>query len=139
MAIISALCTSYKKETLQGSHLAADVYKVALYTSTATLDKSTTAYSVTNEVSGTGYVAGGATLAGYTAGSDANSAWLDWTTDPSWASSTITARGALIYNSTQANKAIAVLDFGADKTSTNGAFTLVLPAPAASTAIIQFT
>lgn len=137
MAITQALCTSYKKEKLSGIHLAADVYKIALYTSAATMDASTTVYSATNEVVGAGYSAGGATLSGFGTSSSGTTAWLDWTVDPSWAASTITARGALIYNSTQADKALAVLDFGADKTSTNGTFTVVLPVADASNAIIR--
>ena len=139
MAITNALCTSFKSEALQGIHLAADVYKIALYTSAATMDKSTTAYSATDEVSGAGYAAGGIALSGYVAGNDTDSAWLDWTTDPAWTTATITARGALIYNSTRSNKAVAVLDFAADKTSTNGTFTVILPVAAAGTAIIQLT
>ena len=139
MAITNALCTSFKQEALGGEHLAANTYKIALYTSAATLGASTTAYSATNEVVGAAYVAGGATLAGYTRSSSGTTAWIDWTTDPSWAASTITARGALIYNSSVSNKAIAVLDFGADITSTVGTFTVVLPVADASNAIIRLT
>ena len=136
MAITSALCTSYKLQVLSGIHLAADTYKIALYTSSATMDASTTAYSATNEVSGTGYSAGGATLSGFATSSSGTTTWLDFN-DPSWAASTITARGCLIYNSTQANKAVAVYDFGADKTSTAGTFTVVLPTADASNALIR--
>lgn len=139
MAITSALCTSYKLQLLSGTHLSSDTYKVALYTSSAVMDASTTAYSATNEVSGTGYSAGGATLSGFTTSSSGTTAWLDWTSDPAWASSTITARGCLIYNSTQSNKAVAVIDFGADKTDTNGTFTVVLPTADASNALIRLT
>jgi hypothetical protein len=137
MAITQALCTSYKKEILEGVHEAADVYKIALYTSAATLDASTTVYSATNEVVGAGYTAGGVALSGFTTGQSGTTAWIDWTTDPSWASATITARGALIYNSSQSNKAVAVLDFGSDKTSTNGTFTVILPTADASNAIVR--
>ena len=137
MAITQALCTSFKKEILEGVHELGDVYKIALYTSAASLDGSTTAYSATNEVSGTGYSAGGATLSGIATGFSGATAWIDWTSDPSWAAATITARGALIYNSSQGNKAVAVLDFGSDKTSTNGTFTVVLPAADASNALIR--
>lgn len=137
MAITTALCNSYKQEALQGVHLAADVYKIALFTSAATLSKSTTAYATTNEVTGTGYSAGGVTLSGFTTGLDTDTAYIDFTTDPSWASASITARGALIYNSTRSNKAVAVYDFGADITSTNGTFAITLPAPAAATALIR--
>lgn len=137
MAITAAVCNSYKQEKFAGTHTSADVYKIALYTSTATLDASTTAYSATNEVSGTGYTAGGATLSGFTTGGSGNTAWLDFTTDPTWPSSTITARGALIYNSSKSNKAVAVLDFGADITSTAATFTVTFPAAAAGTALVR--
>ena len=137
MAITKAIVTSFKTEVLQGVHLAADTYKIALYTSTATLDATTTVYSATNEVVGTGYTAGGATLSGYSVTLSGTTAVLDWTTDPSWASATITARGALIYNSTKSNKAVYVLDFGADKTSTSGTFTVVLPTPDSTNGLIR--
>ena len=138
MAITAAICNSFKQELLAMSpHTAADVYKIALFTSTATLSKSTTAYATTNEVVGTGYSAGGATLSGISVTLDTDTAILDWTTDPTWASSTITARGALIYNSSRSNKAVAVLDFGSDITSTGGTFTVQLPAPAAATGLIR--
>lgn len=135
--ITQALCNSFKAEILQGIHLAADVYKIALFTSAASLSKATTAYAVTDEVVGAGYAAGGIPLVGFTAGLDGDTAYLDWSTDPSWPTSTIAARGALIYNSTRANKAVAVLDFGADISDTNGTFTITLPAPAAATALIR--
>ena len=137
MAIVTAVCNSFKKEILEGVHEAADVYKIALYTSAATLNKSTTAYSATNEVAGTGYTAGGATLSGYTTALDTDTAYIDWTVDPTWSTATITARGALIYNSTQANKAVATYDFGSDITSTAGTFTVTLPAAAAATATVR--
>lgn len=137
MAITQAFCNSFKQEVLQGVHVSTDVYKIALYTSVATLSKSTTAYSATNEVSGAGYTAGGATLSGFTTGLDTDTAYIDWTTDPSWPAATITARGALIYNSTRSNKAVAVLDFGSDIVSTNGTFSATLPAAAAATALIR--
>jgi len=137
MAITAAVCNSYKQEKFSGTHSSADTYKIALYTSTATLDATTTAYSATNEVSGTGYTAGGATLSGFTTGGSGSTAWLDFTTDPTWPSSTITARGALIYNSSKSNKAVAVLDFGADITSTAATFTVTFPAAAAGTALVR--
>jgi len=139
MAITQALTRSYKQEILGGTHLAADVYKIALYTSAAALDKNTTAYSATNEVVGAGYSAGGMAIAGFNVTIDTDTAILDWTTDPVWAAATITARGALIYNSTRANKAVAVLDFGADIISTAGNFTVVLPAPTAAAGLIRIT
>lgn len=139
MPITAAIPNSFKADLFAGVHAAADVYKIALYTSAATLDKTTTAYSATNEVSGTGYTAGGATLAGYTPGSGSDVAWIDWTTDPTWANATITARGALIYNSSKSNKAVAVIDFGADITSTAATFTVQLPAPGATTAVVRIS
>lgn len=137
MAITQAFCNSFKQEVLQGVHVSTDVYKIALYTSVATLSKATTAYSATNEVSGSGYTAGGATLSGFTTALDTDTAYIDWTTDPSWPAATITARGALIYNSSRSNKAVAVLDFGSDIVSTNGTFSVTLPAAAAATALIR--
>lgn len=136
MAITQALCNSYKLELLDGVHQPGDTYKMALYTSAATLNKSTTAYSATNEVSGTGYTAGGATLTGRASSLDVDAAILDFA-DPSWSSASITARGALIYNSTRSNKAVAVVDFGADIVSTNGTFTVQLPTPAGATALLR--
>lgn len=136
MAITTAVCNSFKNELIAMTpHTAADVYKIALFTSTATLDASTTAYSTTNEVTGTGYTAGGATLSGFTAGLSGSTAYLDWTTDPSWTTATITARGALIYNSSRSNKAVAVYNFGSDITSTAGTFTVTLPAAGASATV----
>lgn len=139
MAISQALCTSFKSDILSGTHGSADVYKIALYTSSATMDATTTAYSATNEVSGTGYTAGGATLSGFSVTTSGTTAILDWTTDPSWANATITARGALIYNSSKSNKAVYVIDFGADKTSTSGTFTVVLPTPDAVSGLIRIS
>lgn len=139
MAISAAVCDSYTQEVLSGTHTSAHTYKIALYTSTATLNAATTAYSATNEVVGTGYTAGGATLSGFSTSLDTGVAILDFTTDPTWPASTITARGALIYNSSAANKAVCVLDFGADITSTNGTFTVTFPAPAAATGLVRLS
>jgi len=146
MAITQAMCTSFKVEILNGIHAfgttvvrgatTPDTLKIALYTSSATLSASTTAYSSTNEVSGTGYTAAGNTLVVVAPTSSGTTAFSDFN-DTTWSTATITARGALIYNSTQSNKAIAVLDFGADKTSTAGDFTIVFPAADASNAIIR--
>lgn len=138
MTITAAFCNSFKAELLAMTpHTAADVYKIALFQSAAALSKATTAYSATGEVTGTGYTAGGATLTGFSPTLDTDTAVLDWTTDPTWPSSTITARGALIYNSSRANKAVAVLDFGADVTSMNGTFTVTLPAPTAAAGLVR--
>jgi hypothetical protein len=147
MAISQAMATSFKVDILNGVHAfgttvtrgstAADTFKIALYTSSATLDSTTTAYSVTNEVSGTGYSAGGNTLSvSQVPTSTSTTAWLDFS-DTTWSSATITANGALIYNSSQSDKAVAVLAFGGDKTSTNGDFTIVFPTADSSNAIIR--
>ena len=149
MAISQAMCTSFKVEILDGIHAfgsavirasaAPDVFKIALFTSSATLGAATTAYSSTDEVSssGTNYTTGGNTLTvSQVPTSTGTTAFLDFD-DVTWASATITANGALIYNATQSNKAVAVLAFGGDKTSTAGNFTIQFPAAAASTAIIR--
>lgn len=136
MAITSAIPNSYKEEIIEGTHASGDTYKVALYTSSATMGASTTAYSSTNEVSGTGYTAGGATLSGFNCALDGSTAVLDFT-DASWSTSTITARGCLIYNSSKANRAVLVLDFGADYTSTNGTFNIAWPAATAAAGLLR--
>lgn len=140
MAISQAMCTSFKVELLTGTHnftaSTGDVFKIALYTSSATLGASTTAYTTSNEVVGTGYTAGGNTLTNVTPTSSGTTAFTDFA-DTTWSTATITANGALIYNSSKSNKAVAVLAFGADKTSTAGDFTIVFPAADASNAIIR--
>ena len=147
MSITQSLVTSFKVEILDGIHnfgvgvvrgsTAADTFKIALYTASATLDSTTTAYSATNEVVGTGYVAGGNTLViSQVPTSTGTTAFLDFS-DSSWTTSTITARGALIYNSTQSNKAVAVLDFGGDKVTTAQTFTVIFPSSTSSTAIVR--
>lgn len=138
MAITQAMCTSFKQQVLLGEHdLDTDVLKLALYTSSATLDASTTVYSATNEVPNSGsYTAGGGTLTGATVTTSGTTAIVDFS-DLSFTSATITARGALIYNSSKSDKAIAVLDFGSDKTSTAGTFTIQFPAATASDAILR--
>ena len=137
MAITQAMCTSFKVQLLAGDHdFDTDTFKIALYTSSATLDASTTAYSATNEASGTGYTAGGNTLTAVAPTSSGTTAYVDFA-DTTWSSSTITARGALIYNSSKANKAVAVIDFGSDKSSTAGDFTVQFPTADASNAIIR--
>ena len=137
MAITQAMCTSFKTELLGGvQDLDTDTIYIALFTSSATLSAATTAYSTTNEVSGTGYPAGGNALTGAVISADGTTAIVDFD-NTTWASSTITARGALIYNSSKANRAIVVLDFGSDKTSTDGDFTIQFPAADASNAILR--
>lgn len=140
------MCTSFKKELLFGAHdfaNGADTLKIALYTSSATLDASTTAYSASNETSGTGYSAGGQDLTNVDPTTSGTTAFTDFA-DETFSSSSITARGALIYNSTPnttsialTNPAVIVLDFGSDKTSTTGDFTIVFPTADASNAIIR--
>ncbi len=140
MAITAAICNSAKLEFLQGIHEAGDVYMIALYAPGATLNKTTTVYSATDEVGASGdYVAGGQALVGYQAALYTDTATLDWTTDPQWTGATISAIGALIYNASQGNKAVAVLDFGGTITSTAGVFKVTLPTPAAGTALIRVT
>ena len=140
MAISQALCTSFKAELLSGIHDldGTDTINIALYVSTATLSASTTVYTTTGEVSssGTNYATGGKALSGHTIATSGGTAYLDFA-DVTWASATITANGALIYNASQGNKAIAVLAFGGDKTSTNGDFTIQFPTADASNAIIR--
>lgn len=141
------MCTSFKNELMYGVHdfdaSTGDTFKIALYTSSATLDASTTAYSATNETSGTGYSAGGQALTNVNPTTSGTTAFTDFA-DETFTTATITARGALIYNSTPntaslsvTNPAVVVLDFGGDKTSTAGDFTIVFPTADASNAIIR--
>ncbi len=149
MAISQAMVTSFKVEILNGVHAfgsavirataAPDVFKLALYTSSATLGAATTAYTTSDEVSssGTNYTAGGLTLTiSQVPTSTGTTAFLDFD-DLTFPSATLTARGALIYNATQSNKAVAVLDFGSDKTSTAGNFTIQFPTPNSTSAILR--
>lgn len=142
MAITQAMCTSFKVALLNGemdfSSDTTQTFKIALYTSSATLDATTTAYSATNEVSGTGYTAGGEELTISTnPTSSGTTAYLDFS-DVTWTSATITARGALIYKADGGtNPAVAVLDFGADKSSSAGDFTVIFPTADASNAIVR--
>jgi len=137
MAIEQALCSSFKQQILLGEHdLDTDVIKIALYTSLANLGPSTTVYTTSGEVVGTGYVAGGNTLAGAQVSLSNTTAFVTFT-NTSWPASTITARGALIYNSSKSNKAVAVLDFGADKISSASTFTVQFPINTASDAVIR--
>ena len=140
MAITLAMCSSFKGEILQAIHdfdVGGNTFKLALYTSSATLDASTTAYTSSNEVSASGsYAAGGGTLTNQGVTVSGTTGFTDFA-DLSFTSATITARGALIYNSTSSNAAVCVLDFGGDKTSTAGTFTIIFPAATASDAIIR--
>ena len=147
MAITQGLSTVFKVGLFDGVHnfgvgvirasTAQDVFKIALYTSSATLDATTAAYTTSNEVTGTGYTAGGITLTVSTAPTfTGTTAFLSFA-DASWPASTLTARGALIYNSSQGNVAVAALDFGSDKTSTTGAFSIIFPAANSTSAILR--
>lgn len=144
MAITQAVCSSFKQELLGGVHnftaSTGDVFKIALYTSSATLDSTTTVYSSTNEASGTGYTAGGNTLTTATGSVfiSGTTAYIDFD-DTTWASSTISAAGALIYNSSKSNKAVLVLNFGGTYSSTSGNFTVQFPAATSSTAVLTLT
>jgi hypothetical protein len=143
MAITQAVANSFKKEVLEGEHTfqfsGGDVFKLALYTSTATLNSTTTAYAATNEVPNSGqYTAGGGSLVKPNPSTSVASgvAIVDFN-DLSFTGVTITARGALIYNTSSSNKAVAVLDFGADKTATSGTFTIQFPPFTTSAAILR--
>jgi len=145
MAITSAVCTSFKKELLERKHdfnaTSGHTFKLALFTSAATLGASTTAYTTTNEVVGTGYTAGGIVLTNIDPTSSGTTAFIDFS-DATFSSSTITAAGALIYNTTTdggsaTTNAVAVISFGGDKTSTNGDFVVQFPAADATNAIVR--
>ena len=145
MAITSALCTSFKKELLERKHdfnaASGHTFKIALYTSSASLDAATTDYSTSNEVVGTGYTAGGIALTNIDPTFSGTTAFVDFA-DATWPSATITAAGALIYNTTtdggsSTTNAVAVISFGGDKTSTNGDFVIQFPTADASNAIIR--
>ena len=143
MAISSAICTSFKQEILVGTHnftaSSGDTFKIALYTSDASLGAGTTAFSSSNEISntsGSAYSSGGATLTSVTPTTSGTTAFCDFS-DVSFTSASFTANGALIYNSSQSNKAVAVIAFGGDKTVSSGTFTIQFPTADASNAIIR--
>ncbi len=143
MAITQAVTTSFKKQLLEGAHdfrSGGDTIYMALYTSSASLDASTTAYTASGETSGTGYAAAGQELTKVAPTSSGTTAFIDFA-DETWSTATITARGALIYNTTPAhtytNPSVLVLDFGGDKTSTSGDFTVIFPTADASNAILR--
>lgn len=135
MSISQTLCTSFKAELYEAVHnLLTDTIRIALYTDNATLDESTTVYTTTGEISGAGYTAGGIVLTGATINTSGQIAYVDFA-DAVWTGA-LTARGALIYNASKSNKAIAVLDFGTDKTSVI-TFTVTMPANTATSALIR--
>jgi hypothetical protein len=148
MTIAQTATTSFKVELPQGVHnfgpTSPDTFKIALYTAAATLDASTTVYTTTGEVVGTGYTAGGNTLTiSVTPVAANNSAGMPtsyWSfANTSWTGASFTARGALIYNATEGNKSVAVLDFGSDKTVSNTTFQIVFPTPDANSAIVRIS
>lgn len=135
MSIVQTQTTSFKKELYQGIHdLSVDSIYIALYTADVDLNQDTTVYSSTNEISGTGYVAGGQIMTGVSISSSGYTAYVNWD-NVVW-NGALTARCALIYNASKGNKSVAVLDFGSDKTSTN-TFTITMPANTASAALIR--
>ena len=143
MAITSAICTSFKVELLKGVHnftaTTGDTFKIALYDSDATLGAGTTAFTTSEEItntSGTAYTSGGATLTSVTPVASSTTALCDFA-DVSFSSATFTANGALIYNSSESNAAVAAIAFGSDKTATNGTFTIQFPTADATNAIIR--
>jgi hypothetical protein len=145
MAIAQSIASSFKSELLQGVHdfgsnaayppAGGDTFKIALYTSSANLSSATTAYTTSGESSGPGYTAGGGTLTNLGVSLSGTTAYLSFD-DYTWTAATISAAGALIYNASQGNKAVAVLSFGAVYSSTNGNFTVAMPANTSTTAII---
>jgi hypothetical protein len=140
MAISQAMCTSFKQEILVGTHnftaSSGNTFKLALYTSSASLGAATAAYTSSNEASGTNYSATGSALTSVTPTTSGTTALCDFS-DLTFSNVSITARGALIYNDTQSDKSVCVLDFGSDKTATAGDFTIVFPTADASSAIIR--
>ena len=140
MAITSTLTTSFKTELLTGTHnftnSSGNSFKLALYTSSATLGATTTAFTTTGQASGTNYSSGGSALTNVTPFATGTTGVCDFS-DKTFSTATITARGCLIYNDTQGDKAVAAIDFGGDKTSTAGDFTVVFPAPTATGTIIR--
>lgn len=139
MSIQQGLTTSFKQQMVQGQqNLSANTLKMALYTAFVTLGPDTTVYSTTNEVTGTGYTAGGVTMSGVTINtSPAGVVYINFN-NVVWSNASFTVRGALIYNASQSNASVAVLDFGSDKTCSNQTFTVTMPANTATTALIRF-
>lgn len=136
MSIVQGQTTSFKLELYEGIHdLLTDTIKIALYTANANLNQSTTVYSATNEVSGTGYSGGGKVMTGVTVSSSGTTAYVDFD-DVIWDPASFTARCALIYNHSKSDKSIAVLDFGSDKTTTTK-FTITMPTNSATNALIR--
>ena len=137
MPILQGMCSSFKQESWLGIHdLDTDTLKMALYTATADLSQATTVYTPTDEVVGTGYLAGGLPITGAQVLLSGTTAYVTFD-NPVWAGASFVCRGALIYNASEADRAIAVIDFGADKTA-SGTFTVQLPAATAAAALLRF-
>jgi len=146
MSILQTATTSFKVELLQAVHnfgpTSPNTFKLALYTAAADIGYTTTVYTTTNEVTGAGYTAGGNTLVISTSPTSSNNtaniptAYISFN-NSSWTSATFTARAALVYNSSQGNKAVAILDFGSDKTVNNDTFQVIFPTPDANSAIVR--
>lgn len=134
--ISQTLCTSFKQQLLLAVHdFSTDTFKIALYTANANLGDDTTVYTATGEITGTGYTAGGKILTGTTVSTSGTTAYVDFA-DAVWNPAAFTCRGALIYNASKSNKAVAVLDFGADKTAATQ-FTVTMPSNTATSALIR--
>jgi len=137
MSIVQTLTTSFKNDLLiAGQNLSTDTLKIALYTADANLNADTTVYSVTNQITGTGYVAGGNTLTGVTIQTSGSTVYINFS-NVVWSPAAFTTRAALIYNASKSNKSVAVLDFGNDKTCTS-TFTVVMPANTVTSALLRF-
>ena len=148
MSILQTATTSFKVQILQAVHnfgpTSPDTYKIALYNGNADINANTTVYTTSNEITGTGYTAGGNTLTISQSPTSGNNQYAIPTAyisfaNTSWPNATFTCRAALIYNSSQGNKSVAVLDFGADKTVTNDTFTVIFPTPDANSAIVRIS
>lgn len=138
MAITQAVANQFKSDLWIGLHLwGTDAFKMALFVAAATLDATTTAYATTNEVTGTGYTAGGTAITAVAPVISGATAYINISPNPSWTTATFTARGTMLYNTSRTNKMLAVWDFGGDFTVTAGTFTLTMPAAAAATAILR--
>jgi hypothetical protein len=137
--IVQTQTTSFKEELYEGIHdLLTDTLKMALYTANADLNAATTVYTTDQEVSGTGYTAGGATVTNVTVQSSGTTAYVNFD-NVQWPGASFTARGALLYNSSKSNRSIAVINFGSDKIVNNSIFTVTMPANTATTALIRST
>jgi hypothetical protein len=137
--IVQTQTTSFKEELYEGIHdLLTDTLKMALYTANADLNAATTVYTTDQEVSGTGYTAGGATVTNVTVQSSGTTAYVNFD-NVQWPGASFTARGALLYNASKANRSIAVINFGSDKIVNNSIFTVTMPANTATTALIRST